>query len=262
MDDDVTGDEHLRVEHADGVLRLTMDRPAAMNALTWPMMRTMIEAIERAGSDEETRVVVLAGSGGHFSAGADIGGEGVHERFDVRAMDVTNRLIRAITGCAKPVVASVHGVAAGVACGIALAADLQVVHTDASFLLAFARIGFMPDGGTSASVAASVGRARAMRMAMLAEPLGAPEAYERGLVSHLTTSDHHEVLGKVVHRLRTGPPLAYTATKRAINDASVPTLDAALETERTGQTVLMRTADVAEGMAAFNEGRKPVFRGE
>ena len=147
-------------------------------------------------------------------------------------------------------------------CSAALACDLVVAAESASFLLAFARIGLMPDGGATATVAASVGRARAMRMALLGEAMPAREAYDAGLVSHIAPdADFDETVSKLVRRLVSGPPLAFAATKKAVNAATLPVLEDALERERTGQTVLLRTSDVAEGMRAFGEKRRPVFRG-
>ncbi len=181
--------------------------------------------------------MVLTGTGAAFSAGADISGEDAHERFDVRALDAANRIIRAVTACPRPVVAAVNGVAAGVGCSTALAADLVVAAESASFLLAFARIGLMPDGGTSATVAASIGRARAMRMALLAEPLTAQEAYDAGLVSHVASDEQFPgLVDKIVGRLARGAPLAQAATKEAVNAATLDQLEPALERERTGQT--------------------------
>jgi len=248
---------------SDGALWLTFNRPEVFNAFSPELSVALAERLEDAGGNDAVRVVVITGTGAAFSAGADISGDNAHERFDVRALDAANRIIRAVTGCPKPVVAAVNGVAAGVGCSTALAADLVVAAESASFLLAFARIGLMPDGGTSATVAAAIGRARAMRMALLAEPLTGREAHAAGLVSHVSADDDFAgLVDRIVGRLAKGAPLAQAATKKAVNAATLDQLEPALERERTGQTILLRTADVAEGMRAFGEGRRPDFRGE
>jgi enoyl-CoA hydratase len=247
----------------DGALWLTLNRPAVFNAFSGELSVALAERLEDAASNDEVRVVVVTGTGPAFSAGADISGEHAHERFDVRALDAANRIIRGVIACPKPVLAAVNGVAAGVGCSTALAADLVVAAESATFLLSFARIGLMPDGGTSATVAAAIGRSRAMRMALLAEPLTAREAYDAGLVSHVAADDQFPALvASVVRTLTHGAPLAQAATKEAINAATLTQLEPALERERTAQTVLLRTHDVAEGMRAFNEQRRPQFRGE
>jgi enoyl-CoA hydratase len=255
--------EHLLVElREDGSLWLTLNRPEVLNAWSPTLSLGLAEELEAAHSRDDVRVVVLRGSGTAFSAGADISGEDAHERFDVRSLDAANRVVRAVTSCAKPVVAAVHGVAAGVGCSTALACDLVVASESAAFLLAFARIGLMPDGGTSATVAAAVGRPRAMRLALLGEPLTGREAYDIGLVSHVATdAEHADAVEDLVRRLVRGAPLAQAATKKAVNTATLDQLEGALERERSGQTVLLRTDDAAEGMRAFSERRRPEFRG-
>ncbi|MBO0844839.1 MAG: enoyl-CoA hydratase/isomerase family protein [Nocardioides sp.] len=252
----------LEVARADRVLTLTLNRPEQLNALSAELADALAAELERATAYDDVRVVVLRGAGRAFCAGADISAVDGPMRLDVRALDRANRIVRAVTRLDKPVVAAVQGAAAGVGCSIALACDLTIAAESASFLLAFARIGLMPDGGSTASVAASVGRARAMRMALLAEPLTGREAYDAGLVSHLVDDDALDtVVAEVAARLAAGAPRCLAATKRAVNAATFTGLDDALERERTGQTILLRTEDAAEGMRAFAERRPPEFKG-
>jgi enoyl-CoA hydratase len=255
-------DPELDVRTEEGVLRLTMNRPDRLNAMTDSMSDALAAQLEGAAGRDDVRVVLLAGAGGAFSAGADVAGTDAHERFDVRALDRANRLVRAIVALDRPVIAAVRGVAAGVGCSMAVACDLVVAAESASFLLAFARIGLMPDGGATATVAASIGRSRAMRMALLAEPLPARAAYDAGLVSHVVPDAEHEAaVREVVARLVAGPPLSHSASKKAVNAATLAQLGPALDRERTGQSTLLRTADAAEGMRAFTEKRAPRFTG-
>lgn len=253
----------LEVARADSVLTLTLNRPEQLNALSAELADALAAELERALAYDDVRVVVLRGAGRAFCAGADISAVDGPMRLDVRALDRANRIVRAVTRLDKPVVAAIQGAAAGVGCSIALACDLAIAAESASFLLAFARIGLMPDGGSTASVAASVGRARAMRMALQAEPLTGREAYDAGLVSHLVDDEALDtVVAEVAARLAAGAPLGLAATKRAVNAATFTGLDDALDRERTGQTILLRTEDAAEGMRAFAERRPPQFKGK
>jgi enoyl-CoA hydratase len=254
--------EPLDVRTASGVCRVTFRRPEALNALDEATASGLVAALTSAATDDEVRVVVVTGEGAAFSAGADLTGDDPVKSFDVRTMEGANAIIRAIVGSPKPVVAAVNGIAAGVGASICFAADLAVARESASFLLAFSRVGLMPDGGASLTVAASAGRAKAMRMALLAEPLSAREAYDAGLISHLTADDELDAtVDALVRRLAAGPPIAFAATKKAVNAATLGGLEAALERERTGQVVLFGTEDAAEGMRAFVEKRRPTFTG-
>lgn len=249
----------LRVEVADGVLRLVLDRPAVHHAMTGEMAGTLAAEVEQATARDDVRAVLVTSTGPAFCTGADLQGAA---DLDVRAVDLANRVVRAITSTDKPVVAAVPGVAAGFGLSIALACDLVVAARSASFLLAFTRVGLMPDGGATATVAAAVGRARAMRMALLAESLPAEDAYAAGLVSHLVPDEELAATTEaILARLAEGPPLAFAATKKAVNASTLTQLEPALEAERRGQSLLLGTDDAREGMAAFVERRRPRYVG-
>jgi enoyl-CoA hydratase len=252
----------LVVSSADGVLRLTLNRPDTFNALTGEMVVGLIEQLRGAQTSDDVRVVVLTGEGAAFSAGADLSGEEAQERYDEGSVDGANLVVRSILELDKPVVCGLNGVAAGVGMSIALACDLVVAKESAALTLAFGKIGLMPDGGASALVPASVGRVMAMRLALLSDVLGAREAFAAGLVSHVFADDEYDAgLEKVLRRLATGAPLALAATKKTVNAASLAQLEDIFQRERSGQSVLLRTDDAREGIAAFGEKRRPVFRG-
>lgn len=249
----------LRIERDSGVLRLTFDRPERLNALTTELIHAAADAIEEAAGDG-TRVIVLTGTGRAFSSGADVGADGSPPGLDT--VDAANRLAMVIAGSPLVVVAAVNGIAAGVGCSIALVADLAIARSSAAFMLAFTKIGLMPDGGASLLVAASVGRARAARMALLAEKVSAATALEWGLIAGVVPDDDFDAeIERVSRLLADGPPLAYSATKRVLNAVTLEQLQATLQAEREGQGALLLSADFAEGMAAFQEKRPADFRG-
>lgn len=251
--------EGLRIQSQDGVLRITFDRPERLNALTAEIIDAASDAVDAAAGDG-TRVIVLTGEGRAFSAGADVGPGGAAP--DLGTLDAANRFTRAVTGSPVVVLAAVNGIAAGVGCSFALAADLTVARESASFMLAFTKIGLMPDGGASVLVPAAVGRARAARMALLAEKVTAPQAAEWGLIAESVADEaFDERIDELVQVIANGPPLAFAATKRVLNAATLSALDATLEAERSGQGALLATADFVEGIAAFQAKRAARFSG-
>jgi len=160
----------------------------------------------------------------------------------------------------QPVVAVVQGPAAGVGASLALASDVVLASEKAFFMLAFTKIGLMPDGGASALIAAAVGRIRAMRMALLAERIPAQEAFDWGLVTAVYPADEFDAeVAKVISTLVSGPAVALRKTKDAINAATLVELEAALEREKQGQLVLLEAADFREGTRAFQQRRAATF---
>jgi enoyl-CoA hydratase len=252
----------LSVTLSDGVLSVIIDRPDSLNSLTLPVITGIADAMERAATDPEVKVVRLGGAGRGFCSGAgisadDVSGTGVPP--DEIVVEI-NRLIRAIAAAPHPVVAAVQGPAAGVGVSLALACDIVLASERAFFMLAFTKIGLMPDGGASALIAAAVGRIRAMHMALLPERLPAAEALSWGLVSAVFPADEFEAeVDKVIARLLAGPAVAFGKTKLAINAATLTQLDPALHREYEGQAGLLRSHDFIEGATAFQQRRTPDF---
>jgi enoyl-CoA hydratase/carnithine racemase len=173
-----------------------------------------------------------------------------------------NRLVRAVRAVPKPVVAAVNGPAVGGGCSLALAADFTVACESAYFLLSFANLGLIPDAGATALVPAAIGRARAARMAMLAERIPAPLAAQWGLIMQATPDEEFKPeIQRLIDVLAKGPTAAYARIKEAFNATSLPQLEEALTVERSAYSLLSRSADFAEGIAAFLEKRTPKFSG-
>ena len=247
-----------------GIPDLTVALDGSLNSLTEAMLKTVADTLDHAANDPRVRVVRLSGAGRGFSSGAGISAEDQAAATISPTVDPllaeANRVIRSIADLPKPVVAVVGGPAAGVGVSLALACDVVLASEKAFFLLAFTKIGLMPDGGASALVAAAVGRIRAMRMALLAERITAAEALEYGLVSAVYPHDDLEsAVAEVIHTLMSGPAIALRKTKQAINAATLTELDAAIDRETAGQLILLQSRDFREGTRAFQERRAADF---
>jgi enoyl-CoA hydratase len=259
-----TGIDDLSVALTDGVLSVTMNRPDSLNSLTAAMLTTIADTLERAATDARVKVVRLGGAGRGFSSGAGISEED-HANPDASGtpadvLDAANRAVRSIVNLPQPAVAVVQGPAAGVGVSLALACDVILASEKAFFMLAFTKIGLMPDGGASALIAAAVGRIRALRMALLAERITAAEAQEWGLVTSVYGADEFDAeVDKVISALVSGPGVAQRKTKQAINAATLTELEAALEREKHGQLMLLESDDFREGTKAFQQRRPAKF---
>jgi enoyl-CoA hydratase len=257
--------QELLVEREASILRLTLNRPDSLNSAGASMLRSLAREVGRASRHEEVRTIVLTGAGRAFCSGADIGGgkDGDRDGGDNDTLAAANAAVLALRGIDKPVIAAVNGLAAGVGTSLALACDLVVAASSAYFLLAFTKIGLMPDGGATALIPEAVGRAKALRMALLAERIPARQAEEWGLISHVVPDEEFSSkVDSIAGSLASGAPLAFAETKRAINAVTLGHLTAALDRETVGQAKLSRTDDFREGVKAFRQKRLPVFAGK
>jgi enoyl-CoA hydratase len=257
-----TGTDDLTISLDDGVLSITLNRPDSLNSLTQEMLEGIADAVTQAGADPAVKVVRLGGNGRGFSSGAGLSASDQEAKTHSPAgvLNAANRAVASIVNLPKPAVAVLHGGAAGVGVSLALACDIVLASEQAYILLAFTKIGLMPDGGASALVAASVGRARAMRLALLAEKLPATDALAAGLVSSVHAADDFDAeVDRVIGLLKSGPAVALRKTKQAINDATLTELKNAFARESAGQMQLLAAPDLREGIAAFQQRRPAVF---
>lgn len=259
-------DGHVRIQREGRVMTVVLDRPEKRNALTRSMLLELRTHIESSAADDRVAAVVLQGAGGAFSAGADLdmllppGGEPSAEDIEALLRSEVNPLILALAGLDKPVVAAITGVAAGLGLSLALAADVRVMARSASLVLAWTRIGLVPDGGASAFLPALLGPARAAELAWAGATIDADAATSLGLVSELAADDDVvRVSQATARRLAGGPRPATALTKRAMRGFARTYLEAALEAEVAAQAEAAGSADFREGVAAFRERRPARF---
>lgn len=254
----------LRVEVDGPVATLTLDRPAALNALTVPLKVALREALESLAADRAVRAVILTGAGRAFCAGQDLAERDEPEAapLEVEVRERYNPIIRALRSMGQPVIAAVNGVAAGAGASLAFACDLRIAAEEARFVLAFGRIGLVPDSGATWFLPRLVGSAKAAELALVGDQVDAAEALRLGLVSRVVPGDRlMDEARELAGRLAEGAPLALALTKTALQRSMTIDLDEALEGEAKLQGIAGASADHAEGLAAFREKRPPRFTG-
>ncbi|MDQ4095295.1 MAG: enoyl-CoA hydratase-related protein [Actinomycetota bacterium] len=258
----------LEYEVDGGVAVATLNRPDVLNAFNDELGHALVDAVRKASDDEAVRCIVITGAGRAFSAGEDLGalaeGYKAGEVPDLgrTLVDRYNPLIRAIQAAPKPVVAAVNGVAAGAGASLALACDFRIASEHAKLVLAFIKVGLVPDSGAVWFLANMVGAARAWELAATGDPLGGDEALRLGLFTKLVPADEFSSTWRsFTAELASGPTKAYALTKRLVQGAPDRSLDEQLEEEVSAQTEAGRTADHLEGTQAFLSKRRPQFRG-
>jgi len=255
----------LRVEIADRVATVTLDRPEALNALTVSLKEELLRTCVDLAGDPTVRAIVLTGAGRAFCAGQDL-----RERLqpdaaplDVELRERYNPLILAMRRLEKPIVGAINGIAAGAGASLAFACDVRVAAEGASFLLAFGRLGLVPDSGATWLLPRLVGAAKAAELILAGTALSAGDAERLGLVAKVVPAESvvEEAQG-VARRLADLAPQALALTKRALEAAWTSSLEEQLELEAELQGIAGATGDHAEGLAAFLEKRPPRFTGE
>jgi 2-(1,2-epoxy-1,2-dihydrophenyl)acetyl-CoA isomerase len=246
-----------------GVKRITFNNPARRNALDFGMFETFAAAVEEAARDE-SRVLVITGVGDAFCSGLDLGSISPRElaSLDVAAKvrELINPPVMRLRELSKPVVARVHGPAAGIGFSYVLASDVTVASEEATFSQSFVRVGLMPDGGSTHFLPSLVGRSRAFELMATGASLTAQEALRLGLVRRVVPRAELAAAGdELAGRLAAAPQPSLARIKAALNLSERRGLAAALDFEAEGQGECFRSADFVEGVTAFAQKRKPQF---
>lgn len=255
--------DRLLVSLEAGVKRVTFNNPARRNSIDFETMRRLTEAIKESFEDE-TRVIVITGAGDSFCAGADLqaGLSGVRDvTTDLR--EVINPGVMAMRSLPKPIIARVHGHAAGIGCNYALAADIIVASDQAFFSQAFIKIGLMPDGGGTYFLPRLVGYNKAFELMALGDSVPAQQAFEMGMINRVVApAELDATVDAMAERLASAPAIALAKIKAGLTNGLQSDLASALEFEAAGQGECFRSADFIEGVAAFLQKRKAVFTGK
>jgi 2-(1,2-epoxy-1,2-dihydrophenyl)acetyl-CoA isomerase len=261
-------DRCFLVELAEGVLRLTLNRPEFGNALPSAAIPKMELLFRAAQAEPAVRCILVEGTGKVFCAGGDLVSfsHSVEQAPEVRQADFANRLavlatlVQAVLAFDRPIVAAIRGTAAGVGLLYPLAADVSIGDESAAFLFAHQRVGLSPDGGVTRLLPQVVGERMARTLLLTAARLDAVEAHRLGILSRIVPADQlaHEST-QLARRLAQAPQRAIVATKRLVNASSSNSLGDQLTAERAAIVGCVGDQDFGEGVRAFLEKRRPAF---
>nr|WP_263326227.1 enoyl-CoA hydratase [Neobacillus sp. Marseille-Q6967] len=259
----MTQQQHLLIEKLGPVLSLTLNRPESLNAFSPDMILGLTQEIRKAQDDQDVQVIILSGAGRSFSAGGDVKTMGQAGPVQVyEHVGKLNELIVTMKNTEKPIIAAVHGFAAGAGFNLTLACDLIVAAEDSKFALSFSQVGLVSDGGGSYFLPKLIGPHLAKQFFFSAEPIPADRLYQLGVINTLVPLEKlQEETTKLALKLAHGPGRAFGKQKKLIDQSFTSTLEEILEQERLTQVLMVQTEDHKEGVSAFKEKRKPAFKG-
>jgi len=255
----------LLYEVRDGVATITLNRPEVYNACNNELTFELQDAIKEAAKDNLVRVVVFTGSGKAFCSGQDLkdaASQGVRSYMD-SVFKRYNPIIRGLRNLPKPVICRLNGVAAGAGCSLALACDIIIAAETASLTEAFISIGLVMDSGSSYFLPRLIGYSKAFEMATMPRKIPAQEAFTMGLVNRVVPAEQLDAaIKEATDYYANAPTKAIGLMKKMLNRSFNSDLETILEMEAYSQEIAGNTKDHKEGVMAFIEKRKPVFKGE
>jgi 2-(1,2-epoxy-1,2-dihydrophenyl)acetyl-CoA isomerase len=261
--------EHIIVDTQNGVRTLTLNRPERLNAVNDKLSAEIIQAIAEASAHDEVRVIVITGSGRGFCAGLDLSDYAKRDKSSYSRHKKLDDLgwvghqALGIVHCDKPVIAAINGTAAGAGLALALACDMRFMSAGARVTTGYVRRGLSPDAGMTYFLPRLVGSAKAAELIFTGRDIYPEEAERIGLVNGIFPDEEFQDRVMIFAReLAEGPPVALTLSKRLLAASSDMDLTTILKQEYASIKVCFGTKDVQEGVKAFAEKRKPVFRGE
>lgn len=257
--------QYIKLEVAEGVATVTLNRPEVYNALNDGITYELQDVLKKVSKDDSIRVMVLTGAGKAFCSGQDLKAaagqekrsflDSLHKRY--------NPIISAMRALPKPIICRLNGVAAGAGCSLALACDMIIASEEATLIEVFINIGLVPDSGSAYFLPRLVGRARAFELCSMGSKVKASEALQLGLVNRVAAADQLDaVVKEYTDYFSQAPTRSIGLIKRMLEKSSTSTLDEMLEYEAYCQEIAGTSSDYKEGVTAFLEKRKPAFKGK
>lgn len=249
----------------EGIATLTLHRPDALNALNEAMAYEARVALTAAAKNPAVRVLVITGTGNHFSAGGDVkamaaGLEGDRGRFFKRDMIAMNKLVETLADFPMPTIAAVAGYAVGGGCSLALACDFRIARADAKFLQAFINIGLGPDTGSSYYLTRLIGLGRALEMVLTGDAVGAETALQWGLVNRVAAAESFQsVVAEFARKLAGKSPAALASARRSVLRGVQESLKTTLAAESRAQTALGMGNEFPPALRGFLEKKPMAF---